>query len=183
MSLIFHCVPFFWPLVLSQFNHCVPSKHLTCLFQDELEHADLFLRREMGLDIKQTSEAQLNFTKDEINQYVKRFKSLDYQAKGFITINDLRRYFKVSMSENVSHKGNQALLMIQGREKKKTHGDFSLTSCPVCQILTLESCRHMTVSAGFLCPAVCLSDVINKARMCGRSIDYINSQPVSAGRW
>ena len=78
----------------------------------------------MGLDIKQTSEAQLNFTKDEINQYVKRFKSLDYQAKGFITINDLRRYFKVSMSENVSHKGNQmedapqALLMIQGTKNR-----------------------------------------------------------------
>ena len=130
MSLIFHCVPFFWPLVLSQFNHCVPSKHLTCLFQDELEHADLFLRREMGLDIKQTSEAQLNFTKDEINQYVKRFKSLDYQAKGFITINDLRRYFKVSMSENVSHKGNQALLMIQGRKKRRHMAIFHSLLAP-----------------------------------------------------
>ena len=64
--------------------------------QEELAHADLFLRREMGLDIKQTSQAQLNFTKDEINQYVKRFKSLDMQDKGFITINDLRSYFKVS---------------------------------------------------------------------------------------
>lgn len=62
--------------------------------KEELEHADLFLRREMGLDIKLTQEVCLNFTKSEINQYVKRFKSLDFQNKGFITINDLRRYFK-----------------------------------------------------------------------------------------
>ncbi|XP_076452540.1 glycerol-3-phosphate dehydrogenase, mitochondrial-like [Babylonia areolata] len=69
--------------------------------QEELEHADQFLRREMGLDIKQMVEAHLNFTKDEINQYVKRFKSLDYQNKGFVTINDLRRYFK-KMGEKVT---------------------------------------------------------------------------------
>ncbi|XP_070186572.1 glycerol-3-phosphate dehydrogenase, mitochondrial-like isoform X3 [Littorina saxatilis] len=69
--------------------------------KEELEHADLFLRREMGLDIKQTSDVRLNFSKDEINQYVKRFKSLDYQNKGFITINDLRRYFK-KIGERVS---------------------------------------------------------------------------------
>ncbi|KAL8565474.1 glycerol-3-phosphate dehydrogenase [Nucella lapillus] len=69
--------------------------------KEELEHADQFLRREMGLDIKQTSQSMLNFTKDEVNQYVKRFKNLDYQNKGFITINDLRSYFK-KMGEKVS---------------------------------------------------------------------------------
>ncbi|KAL8587698.1 glycerol-3-phosphate dehydrogenase [Nucella lapillus] len=74
--------------------------------KEEMEHADLFLRREMGLDMKRTGEAHLNFTKDEINQYVKRFKALDFQDKGFITINDLRSYFKKigeKVSENQLH--------------------------------------------------------------------------------
>ncbi|XP_071101701.1 glycerol-3-phosphate dehydrogenase, mitochondrial-like isoform X2 [Haliotis cracherodii] len=64
--------------------------------KEETERAKRFLRREMGLDIKKASEMQapINFTKDEINMYVKRFKGLDYDNKGYITINDLRRYFK-----------------------------------------------------------------------------------------
>ncbi|KAK6165529.1 hypothetical protein SNE40_022443 [Patella caerulea] len=64
--------------------------------KEELEKARRFLRREMGLDIKKASEsiAPINFSKDEINMYVKRFKSLDSDNKGYITINDLRRYFK-----------------------------------------------------------------------------------------
>ncbi|XP_076089288.1 glycerol-3-phosphate dehydrogenase, mitochondrial-like isoform X1 [Mytilus galloprovincialis] len=63
--------------------------------QAEMEHAKQFLRREMGLDLGAgTSSVPINFTKDEINMYVKRFKSLDYENKGFITVNDLRRYFK-----------------------------------------------------------------------------------------
>ncbi|XP_076459057.1 glycerol-3-phosphate dehydrogenase, mitochondrial-like isoform X2 [Babylonia areolata] len=69
--------------------------------KEEMEHADLFLRREMGLDIKRTAEIKLNITKDEINQYVKRFRALDFQSKGFITINDLRGYFK-KLGEKVS---------------------------------------------------------------------------------
>ena len=31
-------------------------------WQEELEHADQFLRGEMGLDLKQTTESQLNFS-------------------------------------------------------------------------------------------------------------------------
>lgn len=64
--------------------------------KDEYCRADTFLRREMGLDIKHSmcTQQQLNFTKEEINQYVKRFKSLDFDNKGFITINDLRSYFE-----------------------------------------------------------------------------------------
>ncbi|ESP00771.1 hypothetical protein LOTGIDRAFT_238523 [Lottia gigantea] len=64
--------------------------------QEEMEKVKRFLRREMGLDIKRASESQvpINFSKDEINMYVKRFNSLDSDNKGYITINDLRRYFK-----------------------------------------------------------------------------------------
>ena len=51
----------------------------------------------MGLDLgRAEANVPINFTKDEINQFVKRFKSLDMDNKGYITVNDLRRYFKVS---------------------------------------------------------------------------------------
>ncbi|XP_022325740.2 glycerol-3-phosphate dehydrogenase, mitochondrial-like isoform X1 [Crassostrea virginica] len=63
--------------------------------QEELTSARAFLRREMGLDLGSgTSNIPINFTKDEINMYVKRFKSLDRDNKGYISVNDLRRYFK-----------------------------------------------------------------------------------------
>jgi len=62
----------------------------------EIAHAERYLRCEMGLDIKRLTERNvpLNFTKDEVNKYVHRFKSLDVENKGYISINDLRRYFK-----------------------------------------------------------------------------------------
>ncbi|KAL3854156.1 hypothetical protein ACJMK2_013434 [Sinanodonta woodiana] len=70
--------------------------------QQEMERVKVFLRREMGLDLgKASMDVKINFTKEEINQYAKRFSSLDIDNKGFITINDLRRYFK-KMGERVS---------------------------------------------------------------------------------
>ena len=55
-----------------------------------------FLSKEMGLNLKlQSQNVPINFTKEEINRYVARFKSLDHDNKGYITVNDLRRYFKV----------------------------------------------------------------------------------------
>ncbi|XP_033728264.1 glycerol-3-phosphate dehydrogenase, mitochondrial-like isoform X2 [Pecten maximus] len=63
--------------------------------KDEIEHARTFLRREMGLDLGTGAKnVPINFTKDEINLYVKRFKTLDSDHKGYITVNDLRKYFK-----------------------------------------------------------------------------------------
>ncbi|KAK3595397.1 hypothetical protein CHS0354_008830 [Potamilus streckersoni] len=70
--------------------------------QQEMERVKVFLRREMGLDLgKASMDVKINFTKEEINQYAKRFSSLDIDNKGYITINDLRRYFK-KMGERVS---------------------------------------------------------------------------------
>ena len=43
-----------------------------------------------------------------------------------------------------------------------------------------ESHENATVSAAILCPAVCISDFKNKARMCCNSIKYVMSQPFSA---
>ncbi|CAG5126075.1 unnamed protein product [Candidula unifasciata] len=64
--------------------------------QAELAHAEHYLRTEMGLDVRSVTEtnAQLKLTKDEISHYVRRFKSLDVDNKGYISVNDLRRYFK-----------------------------------------------------------------------------------------
>ena len=51
----------------------------------------------MGLDLRSAStNVPINFTKEEINEHVDKFKSLDCDNKGFITINDLRKHFKVS---------------------------------------------------------------------------------------
>ena len=55
-----------------------------------------FLCLEMGLNLKDESKSvPINFTKDEINLYMKRFRALDTDNKGFITTADLRSYFKV----------------------------------------------------------------------------------------
>jgi glycerol-3-phosphate dehydrogenase len=48
----------------------------------------------------------INFTKDEINVYITRFRALDTDNKGYVTVTDLRRYFKKSgetISENHLH--------------------------------------------------------------------------------
>ena len=56
----------------------------------------------MGLELGSgASNVPINFTKDEINAYVKKFNSLDYNKKGYITVNDLRQYFKVILDDFV----------------------------------------------------------------------------------
>lgn len=63
--------------------------------QAELEHCTKFLQLEMGLNLKAESAAvPINFSKEEINTYINRFRALDTDNKGYITVNDLRRYFK-----------------------------------------------------------------------------------------
>ncbi|KAJ8321071.1 hypothetical protein KUTeg_002658 [Tegillarca granosa] len=63
--------------------------------QEEIKKATEFLQCEMGLNLGTGStNVPINFTKDEINAHAKRFKSLDIDNKGYITVNDLRRYFK-----------------------------------------------------------------------------------------
>ncbi|XP_060562820.1 glycerol-3-phosphate dehydrogenase, mitochondrial-like isoform X4 [Ruditapes philippinarum] len=63
--------------------------------KEQMVRAKNFLKREMGLDLGRVElDMPINFTKDEINAYAKRFKSLDVDNKGYITVNDLRRYFK-----------------------------------------------------------------------------------------
>lgn len=64
--------------------------------QEEYARARRFLCLEMGLNLKDDRKSvPINFTKDEINTYMKRFRALDTDSKGFITITDLRSYFMV----------------------------------------------------------------------------------------
>ena len=54
----------------------------------------------MGLNLKdEHKNVPINFTKDEINIYMKRFRALDTNNKGFITVADLRSYFMVQLCE------------------------------------------------------------------------------------
>jgi len=70
--------------------------------KEELEHAKDFLRREMGLNLKYNMKTTvpINFSKDEISTYIKRFRSLDTSNKGYITHKDLKKFLKASY-ENI----------------------------------------------------------------------------------
>ena len=67
--------------------------------QEELEHAKEFLKREMGLNLKyqMKTTVPINFSKEEISTYIKRFRSLDKSNKGYITHKDLKAFFKVDL--------------------------------------------------------------------------------------
>lgn len=63
--------------------------------KDELEYCIKFLEKEMGLRLKPTlNTSYLHLSKDEINTYVKNFQRIDIEKKGYITLNDLRRFMK-----------------------------------------------------------------------------------------
>lgn len=68
--------------------------------KEETDRCKEFLRREMGLNLKYQikSNAPINFSKDEISTYIKRFRSLDTSNKGYITHKDLKAFFKVSLN-------------------------------------------------------------------------------------
>jgi Ca2+-binding EF-hand superfamily protein len=54
----------------------------------------------MGLNLKYQMKKNIpiNFSKDEISTYIKRFRSLDSSNKGYITHKDLKTFFKVNLA-------------------------------------------------------------------------------------
>ena len=60
---------------------------------------------------------------------------------------------------------------------------FHLGAGPLCSKLTFKSHKNRTMNDVMLCPAVCVSDVINLANMCGKSVRYVTSQRFGAIHW
>lgn len=67
----------------------------------QLEEARNFINREMGQDarMQSVSEVALNLTKEEMQTAKDRFNQLDQDRKGHITVNDIRRHFRVCFFE------------------------------------------------------------------------------------
>ncbi|VDL22038.1 unnamed protein product [Hymenolepis diminuta] len=67
----------------------------------EFDDTMRFLRAEMGLGMKRNKGVLVNFTEDEKKKIISQFESIDVEKKGFITLNDLRNFYK-AQGENVS---------------------------------------------------------------------------------
>ena len=61
----------------------------------------LFLTEEMGLGLKLEHHLPGNFSKKEIADLTKCFNELDSENKGYITVQDLNKYFKVFHQEKI----------------------------------------------------------------------------------
>ncbi|XP_023932591.1 glycerol-3-phosphate dehydrogenase, mitochondrial isoform X2 [Lingula anatina] len=65
--------------------------------KEEIEHATVFLRKEMGLQLgKGLRDIPVNLSKGDIDKYMKKFRELDGDNKGYITVNDIRKHLKKS---------------------------------------------------------------------------------------
>ena len=65
--------------------------------QKHFEEAKVFLQNEMGQMVNRTSRDKIpiNFSKEEIQSYIKRFQIIDKDHKGYVSITDIRRSFQV----------------------------------------------------------------------------------------
>ena len=68
--------------------------------QRQTDLAIEFLSAQMGKQVNKTmkDEVEISLNKAEIKEYVKRFNALDYDKKGFVSINDIRNSLEVSYS-------------------------------------------------------------------------------------
>ena len=57
-----------------------------------------FLSTQMGKQVNKTMKdaVEISLNKAEIKEYVKRFNALDYDKKGFVSINDIRNSLEAS---------------------------------------------------------------------------------------
>jgi Ca2+-binding EF-hand superfamily protein len=54
----------------------------------------------MGLNLKRDMRRNvpINFTREEMSYYMKYFRQIDVENKGFVTLSDLKRHLQVSHS-------------------------------------------------------------------------------------
>jgi hypothetical protein len=66
--------------------------------KEETDRAKTFLLREMGLNLKRDMRRNvpINFTREEMSYYMKHFRQIDVENKGFLTLSDLKRHLQVS---------------------------------------------------------------------------------------
>ena len=66
--------------------------------KEETDRAKTFLLREMGLNLKRDMRRNvpINFTREEMSYYMKHFRKIDVENKGFLTLSDLKRHLQVS---------------------------------------------------------------------------------------
>ncbi|CAF1061926.1 unnamed protein product [Adineta ricciae] len=69
--------------------------------KEETDRAKTFLLREMGLNLKRDMRRNvpINFTREEMGYYMKHFRQIDVDNKGFLTLSDLKRHLQVSTSD------------------------------------------------------------------------------------
>ena len=67
--------------------------------QSEVDNAMDFLRIQMGKDVNKQNreETPVNLSVQEIKSYVKIFNALDYDKKGYVTVNDIKKSLEVSL--------------------------------------------------------------------------------------
>jgi glycerol-3-phosphate dehydrogenase len=65
--------------------------------QKHFEEAKIFLQNEMGQMVNRTSRDKIpiNLSKEEIQSYIKRFRIIDKDHKGYVSITDIRRSLQV----------------------------------------------------------------------------------------
>ena len=58
----------------------------------------------MGLNLKRDMRRNvpINFTREEMSYYMKYFRRIDVENKGFLTLSDLKRHLQVSNSLSLS---------------------------------------------------------------------------------
>lgn len=68
--------------------------------QRQSDAAIEYLKTQMGKDVNKTMKdaVEINLNKAEIKEYVKRFNALDYDKKGFVSINDIRNSLEVNIT-------------------------------------------------------------------------------------
>ncbi|GAA54117.1 glycerol-3-phosphate dehydrogenase [Clonorchis sinensis] len=84
--------------------------------KEELEHAQEFLKSEMGLHLQGKESVPLNLTMAETDQLLQRFRKLDAGTKGYITLSDLSRCCEES-GEHLSKESLQVLLESMDMDK------------------------------------------------------------------
>nr|CDS16931.1 glycerol 3 phosphate dehydrogenase [Echinococcus granulosus] len=90
-------------LMAAELNWCPLRK------KKEFEVAMKFLKTEMGLAMKRTKTVPANFSPEEVENIRKQFSSIDVDGKGYITLNDLHKFF-AKQGESVSNNTLESIL-------------------------------------------------------------------------